>query len=142
MFIRLEQKSKLELYKKVCENKDFSNVIIPSEDTKILEFSQYQKSDKAPFVSYADLECIIENINGCKNNPENLPTTKVSKHIPAGFSMSKISSFRSIENKHDVYRGKDCMRKFSEFLREHAMKIINFKKKKNEVINKRTAGII
>ena len=34
------------------------------------------------------------------------------------------------------------MRKFSEFLREHAMKIINFKKKKNEVINKRTAGII
>ena len=38
--------------------------------------------------------------------------------------MSAISSFRSIENKHDVYRGKDCMKKFCEFLREHAMKII------------------
>ena len=48
-----------------------------------------------------------------------------------GFSMSTISSFRSIENKHDVYRGKDCMKKFCESLREHAMKIINFKKKKN-----------
>ena len=44
--------------------------------------------------------------------------------------MSTISSFRSIENKHDVYRGKDCMKKFYEFLRQHAMKIINFKKKK------------
>ena len=34
------------------------------------------------------------------------------------------------------------MKKFCEFLREHAMKIINFQKKKNEVINKRAAGII
>ena len=28
------------------------------------------------------------------------------------------------------------MKKFFEFLREHAMKMINLKKKKNEVINK------
>ena len=40
--------------------------------------------------------------NGCKNKPENSSTTKVSKHIPSGFSMSTISSFRSIESKHDV----------------------------------------
>ena len=32
------------------------------------------------------------------------------------------------------------MKKFCEFLREDAMKIINFKK--NEAINKRAAGII
>ena len=32
------------------------------------------------------------------------------------------------------------MKKFCETLREHAMKIINFKKKKNEVINKRQQG--
>ena len=57
--------------KKVCENKDFCDVIMPSEDTKILEFSQYQNSDKAPFIIYADLECITEKIDGCKNNPEN-----------------------------------------------------------------------
>ena len=73
-----------------------------SGDTKILEFNQYQKSDKVPFIVYSDLECIIEKIDGCKNNPENPSTTKVNKHIPSGFSMSTISSFRSIENKHDV----------------------------------------
>ena len=44
--------------------------------------------------------------------------------------MFTISSFRNIKNKHDLCRGKDCM------------KIINFKKKKNEAINKRAAGII
>ena len=47
-----------------------------SEDTKILEFDQYQKSDKAPFVSYSDLERIIKKIDECKNNCENSSTTK------------------------------------------------------------------
>ena len=51
---------------------------------------------------------------------------EVSEHIPSGFSISTISSFKSIESKHDVYRCKDCMRKFCESLREHAMKIIIF----------------
>ena len=101
-----------------------------SEDTKILEFNQYQKYDKAPFVIYEDLECIIEKIDGCKNNLGNSFKTKVSEHIPSCFSMSTISSFRCIENKHDVYRSKDCMKIFCESLREHEMKIINFKKKK------------
>ena len=44
VFIPIEQE--IESYKKVCENKDFCSVIMPSEDTKILEFNQYQKSDK------------------------------------------------------------------------------------------------
>ena len=43
---------------------------MPFEDTIILEFNQYQKPDKAPFIIYADLECIIEKTDGCKNNPE------------------------------------------------------------------------
>ena len=72
------------------------------------------------------LNVIIEKIDGGKNNPKNSFTTKVSEHIPSGFSMPTISSFRSIENRHDVYRCKDCMRKFCEFLRKPAMKIINF----------------
>ena len=50
--------------------------------------------------------------------------------------MSTIYSFRRIENKYDLYRGKDCMKKFCEFLREHAMKIINFKKKKMKLLTK------
>ena len=61
VFIPLEQET-LESHKKVCENKNFCNVIIPIKDTKILECNQYQKSDKAPFMIYADLECIIEKI--------------------------------------------------------------------------------
>ena len=78
----IEQKTNFNRIKKVCENKDLFNVIMPSEDSKILEFNEYQKSNKAPFIIYADFECIIEKTDGCKNNPENSSTTKVSEHIP------------------------------------------------------------
>ena len=78
-------KDKLEWHKRICDNRDFCNVIVPSEDTKILEFSQYQKSDNATFIIYADLECIIEKLDGCKNNSENSSTTKIREHIPSGF---------------------------------------------------------
>ena len=44
---------------------------MPSEDTKILELNQYKKSDKASFIIYEDLECLIENIDWYKTNLEN-----------------------------------------------------------------------
>ena len=62
-------KNKLESQKKKkCENIDYCNVVMPSEDTKILEFNQYRKSDKAPFIISADLESLLVKIDGCKNN--------------------------------------------------------------------------
>ena len=69
-------------------------------------------------------------IDGGKNTSESSPTTEECEHIPSGFSMSTISPFKSTENKHDLYRGKDCMKTFFESLREHTMKIINLKKNK------------
>ena len=36
---------------------------------------------------------------------------------------------QNMENKHDLYRGKDCIKTFCEYLREHAMEIIYSKKK-------------
>ena len=122
-------KNKLQSHKKVCENKYLCNVIMPSEDTEISELNQYQKSDKAPFIIYKDLECIIKNTDVCKNNPDNSYTTKVSKHILSGFLMSTLLSFKSIKNKHDVCRSKDYMKKFCESLRQHTMKIIILKKR-------------
>ena len=53
--------------------------------------------------------------------------------------MSTIS-FKNVENKHGVYRGKDCMRKFCKYLTEHDIKIIDFKK--NEVTTKEQQEII
>ena len=51
--------------------------------------------------------------------------------------MPTISSFKNMENKHDVYRGKYCMIYFRESLRGRAMKIIIFKKKKIKLLTKK-----
>ena len=51
--------------------------------------------------------------------------------------MSTIWSFDKVGNKHSLYRGKDCMRKFCNSLREHATYVINFEKKKMLPKNKK-----
>ena len=82
----------IEKYVKI---KDLFNIIIPSEDTKLSELNQYQKSDEAGFIIYADLECLIEKIDGLQNNRENSSTTKVAEHILSGFSMSAIPQLKN-----------------------------------------------
>ena len=57
-------------------------------------------------------------------------TTKINKHTPSGYSIFTHCSFDESKNKLNYYRGKDCMKKFSKDLREHASKIIDYEKKK------------
>ena len=83
---------------------------------------------KHHFFVYEDFECLIEKTDGEKYNPQNLYTTKVGEHIPSGFSISTISSLKSIGHKHNKYRGEDCMKGFCEYLKEHVMEMIAFKK--------------
>ena len=72
-------------------------------------FNLYRKSYKTRFIIYADLECLIEKMNGYKNNPETSSTTKVVEHILSSFSMTATLPFKSKENKHDEYRATDCV---------------------------------
>ena len=63
-----------------------------SEDTKILEFNQYQKSDKTSFIIYAGLKYLARKIDGCKNDPKKSSKAQVDVNIPSSFSMPTISS--------------------------------------------------
>ena len=73
-------------------------------------------------------------MDGCKSNPEKSSRTKADEHIAPRFPMSTILSLRDIKNKHNVYRGGDCIKKFCECLKKHARRIINFKKKKMKLL--------
>ena len=106
---------------------------MPYEDAELLEFNQIQISGKVPFIIYADLIFNGFVIDGCKNSPENSFTAKVSEDIPSDFP---VSSFKTIENKNDVYRAKDSMKQFCESWRDHTMEIINIKKKKPKLLTK------
>ena len=49
--------TKKQTYEKVCKNNHFSGIVMQSEMDNILKFNQYMKSNKTPFIIYADLEC-------------------------------------------------------------------------------------
>ena len=38
------------------KNKDFCGIVMPSEKDSRLEFNQYIKSDRMPYIIYADIE--------------------------------------------------------------------------------------
>ena len=62
--------NKLKCHEKVCKSKDFHGIVMPSEKDNIFQFNQYMKSDKMPFIMYADIESLIKKIDECANNPE------------------------------------------------------------------------
>ena len=103
---------------------------MPTKNNSIIKYNPGEKSMKLPFVIYADLECLLEKMFTCINNPNESSTTKINKHTPLGYSIFTHCSFDKSKNKLNYYRGKGCMKKFSKDLREHASKLIDYEKKK------------
>ena len=77
-----QTRKKLESHEKVCKNKDFCGIVVSLEKDNALEFNQNMKSDKMPYIIYADNESLIKKIDGCANNPEKSSTIKIGEHIP------------------------------------------------------------
>ena len=122
-------RNKLEVRKKICENYD-CNIEMPTKDNNIIKYNQGEKSMKLSFVVYADLECLLEKMSTCQNNPNESSTTEINKQVPSGYSLFTHCSFDKLRNKLNHYRGKVCMKKFCKDLREQATKKINYEKKK------------
>ena len=91
--------NKLESHKKICENYDYCHVEMPSKDNNIIKYNHGEKSMKVPFIIYADLECLLEKMSTCINNPNESSTTKINKHTPSGYSIFTSCSFDESKNK-------------------------------------------
>ena len=100
---------------------------MPAKNNNIIKYNHGEKSIKVLFIIYADL---LQKMGTCINNPNESSTTKINKHTPSGYSIFTSCSFDESRNKLNYYRGKDCMKKFCKDLKEHAMRIINYEKKK------------
>ena len=53
-------------------------------------------------MTYAGLKSLIKKVDGYKNNPKKLSTTKIAERIPFRYTISTIWAFDGIENKHNV----------------------------------------
>ena len=63
-------KNKLEKHKKICGNHEYCHVEMSNEENKIIKYNQGEKSIKLLFIIYADLECLLEKMSTCYNNPK------------------------------------------------------------------------
>ena len=69
-------KEKLKKHEKVCNDHDYCFVEMPNDDNKILKYNYGEKPLKVTAIIYADLECLLEKIHSCQNNPEKCDTEK------------------------------------------------------------------
>ena len=122
-------KNKLEPHKKICENRNYCRIEMPTKYNNTIKYNHGEKSVKLRFVVYADLDYLLGKMSTCYNNPEESSTTKINKHTPSGYSIFIDCSFDKSKSKLNYYRGEDCLTKFCKNLREHATKIINYEKK-------------
>ena len=120
---------KLKKHRNVCKNHDYCYVEMPEKDNKISTYNHREKSMKAPFIIYADIDSLLGKMSTCHNNPEKSSTTKINKHTASGYSLFTHCSFDKTKNRLDYYRGEDCMKNFCLDLKGHVTKIINYEKK-------------
>ena len=60
LFSFVQSKRKTQKHEKVCNDHDYCFVEMPNKDNKILKYNHGEKSLNAPFMIYADLECLLE----------------------------------------------------------------------------------
>ena len=96
---------------------------MPTEDK--LKYNHGEKSLKAPFAIYADLECLLIKQQSCQNNLNESYTERNAMHEPCGYSLDLV---HLIQNK-TVFIEEIVVLKFCSDLKELGTKIINYEEK-------------
>ena len=141
----------LSKHKEYCDEYEAVKIELPKKGT-MLEFKNYHRLEKVPFIVYADFECNIKPIQSCDPNPKNRDSTErrytkqYQKHEPSSFCYHiKCFDDGVYEPKLVSYRGEDAAQKFVEMLEEDIKEITSipekqmiFGKKEKERFDKET----
>ena len=107
---------------------------MPDAENNILKSKPRKKSLKHAFIIYADLECLLLKMNTCNNSLNKSYTTAKALHKPSGYFLLTSCSFDKSENKQTYYRGRDCMKRFCDALKEHITRISNYEMKPMDLL--------
>ena len=91
---------------------------MPKEGENKMTFMNHHKQMKAPYVVYADFECVLRKIEGCEPAPNSSYTVKTEKHEPCGFLYMVVRSDGTIYGPF-TYRGEDAVYVFLVWLQNH-----------------------
>ena len=105
-----------------CEDNETVRVEMPRKGSTV-EFYDGQNHFRVPFIMYADFEAILQPIEGPDPDPEESYTKKVNQHIPSGYCIYSKFAYGEVKDQLRIYRDKDCMEKFCEYIRQEAHRL-------------------
>ena len=76
-------KNKLKEHEEICNNHNICNIEILDWVNKT-KHNPGEKSLKAPFVFFLNLECLLKKLQSGQNNSEKSYTEKKARHEPSG----------------------------------------------------------
>ena len=123
-------KEALSRHQEYCGEYEAVKIEPPKKGT-MLKFKNYHRSEKVPFIVYADFECFIKPIQSCDLDDKSSYTKQYQKHEPSSFCYYiKCFDDEVYEPKLVSYTGEDAAKKFVEMLEEDIKIITNIPEKK------------
>ena len=113
-----------------CGEYEAVKIELPKKGT-MLKFKNYHRSEKVPFIVYADFECFIKSKQLCNPDDKSSYTKQYQKHEPSSFCYYiKCFDDEVYKPKKVSYTGEDAAWKFVEMLEEDIKIITNIPEKK------------
>ena len=107
-----------------CSTNQPQKIILPEKGKNdMLEFKDYQKIIRIPFVIYADFETLNLKVQHCDPRPDTPSTTRTTKLEPCSFAYKVVSIDEDFSKPVVLYRGKDASRKLIESLLQEQAEI-------------------
>ena len=119
------QESSRDQHQVYCENNESVRVEMPKQGSTI-EFKDGQNQFKVPFIMYADFESILELMGPVElgsPNPNQPYTNEVNQHTPSGWCVYSKFAYRDVDNPLRLYRGKDCIETFCNYIRREVHRL-------------------
>ena len=88
-----------------------------------VEFYDGQNQFRVPFMIYADFEVILEPIQSPNLDPNQPYTSEVNQHISSGWCIYSKFAHGEVKDPLKLYRGKDCVEKFYDHIKEEAHRL-------------------
>ena len=113
----LTEKS-LKAHEEHCNTNECIKINMPEKGSSIF-FKDIWKSQRVPFIIYADTESLLKPIQSCESDPDRKYTNKYQKHEPISFSYYiKCFDDNVCDQKPRTFTGENAMKEFVEWLEE------------------------
>ncbi|XP_070169355.1 uncharacterized protein [Polyergus mexicanus] len=96
---------KLSTHSVDCERMNECAIVLPTKDDKWLEFHNYSRKERLPFVVYADLECVLKK----KEERRTSNTSIVQHHEVYSAGYYARCALDGVSSTYRAYRGEDCV---------------------------------